>query len=487
MVDRFDEVKRQREQLERQIAGHSQELPGAESRVRQTEIDHARWKEQWADAMARIGLEADASPAQANAVLAAITKLFQKLHEADGFRRRIEGMDRDTARFRADVEEMVQRVAPDLVGVDAESATQQFHTRLQDARTANESRLNLLTRREQEAGKLQKAQETLTASRHRLDAMCREAGCAKHADLPAAERRSSRRQQLENDIRQREEHLLSLSAGTTLDEFVADAAREDADSLEPAINGLNKQISGLESSISQLDQTIGSERALLAGMNENAAAGEAAEAAHNLLAQLQTDVEHYVELRLAAAVLKEAIERYRKKNQGSVLERASQLFAMLTAGSFESLQIDHDEENNPVLIGVRGGDHETVGVAGMSDGSCDQLYLALRLASLESYLESHEPIPFIVDDVLLQFDNERAVAALKALVALSGTAYTGHFLYSPRASGRDGKQMPGQGCAVYIHRAAGAFSNQRLNNAFNSCRIPTGFGRRAAGSLPRQQ
>ena len=48
-----------------------------------------------------------------------------------------------------------------------------------------------------------------------------------------------------------------------------------------------------------------------------------------------------------------------------------------------------------------------------------QLYLALRLASLEAYLESHEPIPLVVDDILIQFDDDRATAALQALAELS--------------------------------------------------------------------
>jgi uncharacterized protein YhaN len=55
----------------------------------------------------------------------------------------------------------------------------------------------------------------------------------------------------------------------------------------------------------------------------------------------------------------------------------------------------------------------------MSDGTCDQLYLALRLASLEAWLDHHEPLPFIVDDVLLTFDDERAAAALGVLADLS--------------------------------------------------------------------
>ena len=55
----------------------------------------------------------------------------------------------------------------------------------------------------------------------------------------------------------------------------------------------------------------------------------------------------------------------------------------------------------------------------MSDGTRDQLYLALRLAGLESWLKSHESIPFVVDDILLNFDDARATAALKALAELS--------------------------------------------------------------------
>src|SRR5262249_134083 len=68
--------------------------------------------------------------------------------------------------------------------------------------------------------------------------------------------------------------------------------------------------------------------------------------------------------------------------------------------------------------GVR-PDGRLVGVDGMSDGSHDQLYLALRLATLESWLQSHEPVPFIVDDILLNFDDRRATAALRALAELS--------------------------------------------------------------------
>ena len=60
-----------------------------------------------------------------------------------------------------------------------------------------------------------------------------------------------------------------------------------------------------------------------------------------------------------------------------------------------------------------------VTVDGMSDGTADQLYLSLRLASLEQYLEHNEPLPFVVDDILLRFDDERSLATLTVLSELS--------------------------------------------------------------------
>jgi uncharacterized protein YhaN len=153
-------------------------------------------------------------------------------------------------------------------------------------------------------------------------------------------------------------------------------------------------------------------------MDTSAAAAEAAEEAQCLLARLESEARQYARLRLAAAVLREGIDRYRQKNQGPVLERAKGLFRQLTLGSFDGLRIDFDEHGEQILAGVRCGG-QTVLPHGMSDGTCDQLYLALRLASLETWLEHNRPMPFIVDDILPRFDDQRAEATLKVLAELS--------------------------------------------------------------------
>jgi uncharacterized protein YhaN len=55
----------------------------------------------------------------------------------------------------------------------------------------------------------------------------------------------------------------------------------------------------------------------------------------------------------------------------------------------------------------------------MSEGTCDQLYLALRLASLEKTLLSQEALPLILDDILVNYDDGRAATVLRVLLDFS--------------------------------------------------------------------
>jgi uncharacterized protein YhaN len=143
-------------------------------------------------------------------------------------------------------------------------------------------------------------------------------------------------------------------------------------------------------------------------------AAQKAEEAQHELASIRRQAEQFTRLRLAGKVLEEAIERYRVENQDPVLALAGEYFRELTLGSFHALRTDVDDRGEQIIVGLR-EDASRVQVEGMSDGTRDQLYLALRLASLEHRLEKSEPMPFIVDDILVNFDEKRSKAALQAM------------------------------------------------------------------------
>jgi uncharacterized protein YhaN len=234
------------------------------------------------------------------------------------------------------------------------------------------------------------------------------------------ERRSESKTRLQAELDELESRLRRLGAGATVDEVVEQAEQVDPDAIETRIDRLAEEIDALEQERSELDRAIGSESTVLKGMDGSASAAELAEQRQHILGRAQKDIEQYVRLRLAAAVLARTIEVYREKHQGPILARTNDLFSQLTLGSFEGVRAEYTDQGEPVLMGVRPGSGELVGVGGMSDGTTDQLYLALRLASLESYLENNEPMPFIADDILIRFDDARAEATLRILAELAG-------------------------------------------------------------------
>jgi uncharacterized protein YhaN len=120
--------------------------------------------------------------------------------------------------------------------------------------------------------------------------------------------------------------------------------------------------------------------------------------------------------RLAQILLSHAIEQHRGQQEQPLLRRASQLFSLLTAQSFSGVEQEFDDNDNIQLVGRRDVG-QTVSVPAMSEGTRDQLYFALRLAYLEEYAQKAEPMPFIGDDLLTSFDDQRTLRGLTALSA----------------------------------------------------------------------
>ena len=89
--------------------------------------------------------------------------------------------------------------------------------------------------------------------------------------------------------------------------------------------------------------------------------------------------------------------------------------AQLTDASFDKRRLGSIRRHIEGVI----GDVRRVPVAGMSSGTADQLYLALRVAAVEDYLDQAEPMPFIADDLFINFDEKRAAAGFRVLNELA--------------------------------------------------------------------
>ena len=138
------------------------------------------------------------------------------------------------------------------------------------------------------------------------------------------------------------------------------------------------------------------------------------------LAEMKRAIESYVPLKASTIVLNWAIEKFQKEKQDPILTRASEIFKTLTLDSFTRLELQIGVAR-PALIALRSNGN-AVAVQGLSEGTADQLYLALRLAAIEDYVkQSKAALPLVVDDLFTTFDDDRARAGFEVLHELSRT------------------------------------------------------------------
>ena len=324
------------------------------------------------------------------------------------------------AAFGRDVAQLAAIVAPDLTGFESEEMALQMERRLIEAKRARD----LLRHKDRTIAGLEGEIDECEAARRRaredVHRLQEAAGVTNAEQLEGAIDKSDRLRALKAEQAQVLGTLREAGDG-----FPADVLQEECREVDP------DQVTAREASLAQALEDL-HERRLETREHRTAArqafeavggagndkAARAAADQQEALAEMQEIAEQYVRARSAALLLQWAIDRYRLAKQAPLLESAGRLFTTLTGGSFESLRVDFDDQDRPDLIGQR-PDGAKVRVPGMSTGTADQLYLALRIASVADYLHRAPPLPFIADDLFINFDDERAAAGFRVLGQLA--------------------------------------------------------------------
>lgn len=289
-------------------------------------------------------------------------------------------------------------------------------TKARDAQTKHNHLAEQIRDARHELGE---AKQKETQAIRSLEELLSLAGLKTVAELEPLLANLEKRNKARNQIDTFRQTLGGLARGQSVDEFSALVQAENADELPQRTAQLERSNAEKKTELQRISDII-SQQSKEKGELEKAGdqAADFRQQAESVAAQLKQDASQYVRLRLATHFLQTQIERFREENQGPLLKKSGEVFRRMTGGSFDGLGAEFNDRDVPILVGRR-PDGSNVPVEGMSDGSRDQLYLALRLAALDSYSEEHEPMPLILDDLLITFDDERAKAILPQLTELA--------------------------------------------------------------------
>ena len=372
----------------------------------------ATWDRNWPDAMRALGTSATASPTEGNKLATEWATARGILSTIAEIKKRLARMDEDEKRLREDVARTAQALGIE-VAEDGVAGAQMLKTRWDENERLRVKREGLTeeyetAKVEAEAaeGMLKKADEELIALAAAIE--------VERDGLSTAAARFDARRAIEGNIADAERSASNAGDQLPIASLETEWGQRDLDAVRLDLANARARLKVLDG---ELDQAVLKEqegRVTLKAFVDEAEVNRAIVERESATAEMHAAIERYLELSLASDLLGEAMAEVRAEQQDPLIARAGVLFASMTESEFVGIEADVDDKGAPVVKGTR-ANGETEFVAKMSDGTRDQLFLAFRLASLESYGESAEPLPFIADDILVHFDDDRARATLDLL------------------------------------------------------------------------
>jgi uncharacterized protein YhaN len=387
--------------------------------LQKAELEWKDWTTQWGVALHALQLPVTSTPETVDAQIHAIDDMREAASRIDDLRHeRIEKIERDIRAFEHDVAALAESVAPQLSGVDAEEAVLALERlaaearRVRDLALAKDSSLSGL----QET--IDRWHESCREARDVISRFQDAAGVQTVDALRVAIRQSDEIRKLRSEFERLTNALAQDGDGLSIAALSDECAATDLDEIAARDQTVTQEASELRDRLMEAREYLTNARREFETIGGDDRAARDAADRQAALAEIREIAEQYVRLRSASLLLQWAIDRYRREKQAPMLKRAGELFAILTGGSFQTLQLEFDDDDTVELAGMR-QDRRRVAVAGMSDGTVDQLYLALRIAAIEEHIDHAEPMPFIADDLFINFDDKRAAAGFRVLNELA--------------------------------------------------------------------
>ncbi len=427
----FEGNVRHREQTQRDLDEATEQLTQC-----QQALD--AWHIQWSTATAKLTPSDTLATSAALDMLDWIKDLEHFLHEYNVLEKRKRSISEEHEAYRRQVTRLVENIGQEVVmaGTDIDQAKEHdqakeydvslkvlssivtnLYQRLKRERSNRESRASFARQLEACGEELRAAEQTSLRLEVIAEQLCDEANCDCTDSLAHVETQSQRRREALAELNDNESKLKFLAGDATLDEFTLSLSKMRSETIEIELHDIETAKVTIDEQLAGLQQNLGALKHRQDVIDGGNRAAELSQSLQLDLGRLQRECQSYIRLKLAGSVLQQAIEHYRRENQGPVLEAAERYFAKLTCGEYSALKVDYDSKGVPVLQGVRG--ELSVHAPMMSTGTADALYLALRLASLKHQMGHGKAIPLVIDDCLIQLDDRRAIAALEVFSELS--------------------------------------------------------------------
>ncbi|HUT13502.1 MAG TPA: AAA family ATPase [Thermoguttaceae bacterium] len=388
-----------------------QEAEAAAAGVAQAEEEAAAARRKWRETVSAAGLP-QLTPKH-------VRQLLQRCDHIGQLQRRLEHRREELTQRRRELDSLLGRIGQLVeetgVAVTGSNGIQRLG-QLADTLREQETRVHRrdLLRREarQARQKRAKHEEAVSRLKHRRRELFRESDAKDEQELRHRAVQAARAEVLrqQHDALSRE---ITAAVGEQCSEPVVRELIESGnveqletrrDELLDRLGALEKQLQGRFEKRGQLTEQLkaqADDRQMAVKQLDLAA----------LEKRLEEAIARWQVLAVTCRTLEEIRTAYEQDRQPETLQEASGYLERLTRGRYRRVWTPLGED----VLRVDDAEGNALAVEVLSRGTREQLFLALRLALAGAYSRRGAPLPLVLDDVLVNFDADRAKAAVAVL------------------------------------------------------------------------
>ena len=227
-----------------------------------------------------------------------------------------------------------------------------------------------------------------------------------------------RREELKRSRQDAEGRLQRRSGPGELLEALKNALRNtDLQSIADEKSRTLAEIERIDADLKELSTERGSLRAKLERLESEEESSRLRMERNRLVEQIRDHAREWTKRRIVERLLEEAQSRFERERQPGVVRQAEDFFRRITGGEYRRVSAPLGRKT----IEVAGADRRAKEPSQLSRGTREQLFLSLRFGLIRELGKRTEPLPVVVDEVLVNFDPDRGLQAAHAFVELSRT------------------------------------------------------------------
>ncbi len=416
------EIAADRKSCAAQLPRKQQQLATLQQELDAVERGFADWRGRWQPLMEEFGFPPSWDIHIATKVLSGLSEARVQQKEAESLEARARDMQQGLDQFQHDVALLGSQLAPDVSELLPENmrlpenTVEQLVALLERARQDARDQQSLIQQQLKLASRCEGKQKQLQRVARTLQRLRASAHVQSQEELVEVARRVRRWFALREEVDATDHQLRAIRGPEDEGEFAAELAAADQAELESRQRILHAQLQQIDQQFNEALETKGVISQQLRSMDQASQAATIAQDIESTRSRLRETVDHWAPLVLARTFMRRAMEQFQREHQPQLLIDVGRLLHRMTLGRYEEICRKLDEQGS---LQVRQADGNLKEPHQLSTGTREQLYLAIRLAYVLHYCREAEPLPIVMDDVLVNFDDQRAAETLETLIEVS--------------------------------------------------------------------